>query len=127
MSVVHDYSAPVVHDLAAIDKREVEDGEVSDYMARRMAFLGYEVSAGILVALSDADGMVPHRVLVGIQGPGLEGREFPWPLVMEKTQVSRERVPSYWQSTKRTGVEISTANAIVWTLAQVALGAGFAE
>ena len=96
-------------------------------MARRMGFLGYEVSDGVLMALSDEDGVVPHRVLVGIQGPSMDGRGFPWPLVAEKTHVSRERVPSHWQSTKKAGVEISTASAVVWALAQLALGAEYVE
>ena len=108
-------------------ERERKDDKIADHMARRMAFLGYEVSSGVLVALSDEDGMVPHRVLVGIQPPGMTGQDFPWPLVMEKAQVSRERVPIYWQSTKKPGVEISTASAVVWTVAQVALGAKYAE
>ena len=84
-------------------EREKEDGKIAEYMARRMTFLGYEVSSGVLMALSDEDGMVPHRVLVGIQPPGMVGRDFPWPLIMEKTQVSRERVPVYWQSVKKAG------------------------
>ena len=108
-------------------EREDRDNDITEHMARRMTFLGYEVSSGVLVALSDEDGMVPHRVLVGIQPPGMIGRDFPWPLVMEKTQLSRERVPVYWQSTRKPGVEISTASAVVWTVAQVALGAKYAE
>ena len=112
--------------IAAIE-HENEDDAIEKHMARRMGFLGYEMTGGVLMALSDEDGMVPHRVLVGIRGPGADGRDFPWPLVREKTQVSRERVPVYWQSTKRRGVEISTASAVVWTVAQVALGAKYAE
>ena len=115
-------------DGVAVLEREEEDQRVAaEHMARRMGFLGYGVSDGVLAALSDEDGVVPHRVLVGIQGPSIDERGFPFALVAEKTHVSRERVPSYWQSTKGAAVEISTASAVVWVLAQLALGIGYAE
>ena len=115
-------------------EREAEDRRIASHMARRMSFLGYEVSDGLIAALSDEDGVVPHRALMGLQrhrGLSLEGREFPWPLVAEKTHVDRQKVPPQWQSVKPGlgggWVEITTANAVVWAMARLALGAGYAE
>ena len=106
-------------------EREDADQRVAEHMARRMGFLGYGVSDSVLAALSDEDGVVPHRVLVGIQGPSIDERGFPFaPRRGENPRVPRAGAELLAKHESAAAVEISTASAVVWVLAQLALGIG---